>query len=145
MPLRITSRNSWVEKMKRLLLGTSFIVLGLANPAIAAVGASDIGAAAITQADCALLPSDGNVKITLSKGNIGSYMCDTLSANIGLAIGNTSGKNKIFSIGSSGGSVTETPTRAAPTTLDTQNAATTVAAGTTAAQVANVERPPELR
>ena len=118
-------------KVKRLLLATSFIALSLANPVIAAVGANDIGAAAITQADCVLLTSDASVKITLSTGNIGSYMCDTSSANIGVAVGNTSGKNKVFSIGSSGGSVTTTQTRAAPTSSDTQNAATTVATNIT--------------
>lgn len=144
MPLRITSSNSWMEKMKRLLLGASLVALSLANPVIAAVGANDIGATAIAQTDCPLLTSDANVKITLSAGNIGSFMCDTSSANIGVAVGNTSGKNKIFSIGSAGGSVTVIPTRAAPTNSDTQNAATTVAGETTATQALTINRPAEL-
>ena len=123
--------------MKRLLLGSILIALGSASSAIAAVGASDFGATAIAQAECPLLTSDANVKITLSTGNIGSYMCDTSSVNIGVAVGNTSGKNKIFTIGSSGGSVSSASTRAAPTNADTQNAATTTAANLTTTEAPN--------
>lgn len=131
MPLSIASNYFWIIKVKRLLLGTILIALGFTNSAIAAVGASDFGATAIAQTECPLLTSDASVKITLSTGNIGSYMCDTSSVNIGVAVGNTSGKNKIFSIGSAGGSVSAISTRAAPTNADTQNVATTTAANLT--------------
>ena len=117
--------------MKKLIAFAVVSTLSLTSSAAVLDVARNFAATPITQAECALLTSDASVNITLSKGNIGSYMCDSTSANIGIAIGNTSGKNKVFSLGTTGGSITETATRSAPTNLDTSSVAVSVATGMT--------------
>ena len=85
--------------MKKVLIAASLLAIGGAANASTITSGADI-----TSTDCALLAS--TVKITMSTGNVGSYDCSATTANIGVAIGNTSGKFKVFSIGSNGGSLT---------------------------------------
>ncbi len=113
-------------KMKKIILASS--VVAAAGVSMHA-DATTIGTAPIAQAACALLNSDASVKITLSTGNIGSYDCNTSTANIGVAVASTTGKNKVFSLSSSGGQITTGTTgTSAPTTADTEAAATTASA-----------------
>ena len=94
--------------MKKILFATSLLaVAAAADAATLATGAN-----AVTSAACTLLASD--VSITLSNGNVGGYTCNTSTANIGVAVASTAGKNKIFSIGSSGGALVTHTTNVAP-------------------------------
>ena len=108
--------------MKKILFATSL----LAVAATADAGTMGSGANAVTSAACTLLASD--VSITLSNGNVGGYTCNTSTANIGVAVASTAGKNKIFSIGSSGGALLTTTTAAAPAATDADTASSTSAA-----------------
>ncbi len=113
--------------MKKILFASSLLALAGAVPSMAsaATGGFAAGANAVDTTACALLSAP--VSITLSTGNIGGYDCNTSAANIGVAVGSTSGKNKIFSIGSSGGALTTTTTSAAPGSSDAVTAASAVA------------------
>lgn len=84
--------------MKKVLIAASLLAVGGAASAAAITSGSDI-----PTSSCALLASP--VKIVMSTGNIGSYDCNTTTANIGVAMGNTSGKFKVFSVGSNGGAL----------------------------------------
>jgi hypothetical protein len=64
-----------------------------------------------------------DVKITLSTANIGNVSCDDATASLGVAVANTSGKNKVYSVGSAGGGLTETTTTATPSASDLSGAA----------------------
>ena len=94
--------------MKKILFATSLLAVAATSDA----GTMGSGANAVTSAACTLLASD--VSITLSTGNVGGYTCDTVTADIGIAVGSTAGKNKIFSIGSSGGALVTHTTNVAP-------------------------------
>lgn len=112
-------------KMKKIILASSMVA------SVGAVGvahATTIATTPVTPTECALLEANASVKITLSTGNIGSYDCNTSTANIGVAVANTSGKNKVFSLGSAGGQILTTTTASAPSTTNTENAATTASA-----------------
>ena len=112
--------------MKKILFASSLLALASGVPSMASAAGLAAGANAISTTDCALLSAA--VNITLSTGNVGAYICNTSTANIGVAVASTSGKNKVFSIGSSGGALTTTTTAAAPGSGDASTAATTVAA-----------------
>jgi hypothetical protein len=75
----------------------------------------------ISTTDCSLLQE--GVTINSSIANIGTVDCDTTTANIGVAVANISGKNKVFSAGSVGGGVTADDLTAVPTQTDTNTAA----------------------
>ena len=108
--------------MKKILFATSLLaVAAAADAATLATGAN-----AVTSAACTLLASD--VSITLSSGNVGGYTCNTSTANIGVAVASTAGKNKIFSIGSSGGALVTTTMSVAPQATDAAAASSTSAA-----------------
>ena len=104
--------------MKKILIASMLLALGGSAFAATTNKALVEGANAIATTDCTLLSAA--VTATLSKGNIGNVSCNDVTANMGVAIGNTSGKGKIFSIGSSGGVVTTTDTAGAiaPTATD---------------------------
>ncbi|MBL0075834.1 MAG: hypothetical protein IPP41_07830 [Rhodocyclaceae bacterium] len=105
--------------MKKVLFAASLLAVG----GMAHAAAADITSGAdITTGSCTLLASP--VKIVMSTGNIGSYDCVATTANIGVAIGNTSGKFKVFSIGSNGGALTTDTYASTVTTTQTQSAAT---------------------
>ena len=110
--------------MKKILIACSLLVGVSAANAVAPSGGSLVaGANAVSTTDCALLASA--VSITLSTGNVGAYQCSASTANIGLAVASTTGKNKIFSVGSSGGAITTTETRASPSLSELDSAAST--------------------
>lgn len=98
--------------MKKILIASLLIAAG--SSAFAATTNKVLGAATspyggstqITSGDCPLLSA--TVTVVLSTGNIGNVSCNDTTANIGVAVGNMSGKGKIYSIGSSGGAVTTT-------------------------------------
>ena len=108
--------------MKKILFATSLLAVTAAADA-ATMGS---GANAISSAACTLLSSA--VSITLSTGNVGGYFCNTSTANIGVGVASSAGKNKVFSIGSSGGALVTTTTAAAPAATDAEAAASTSAA-----------------
>jgi hypothetical protein len=113
--------------MKKILFASSL----LAASGIAAAAGAAISATAVTggaSGACPVLTADASVKITLSSGNVGYYDCNTTTASIGVAVASTTGKNKVFSVGSAGGSVTTTTTSSAPTTTDCAGAATSASA-----------------
>lgn len=108
--------------MKKIVIASLSVVA--ASSAFAAGGALTGGqanAVAAGTGGCDLLQTA--VTINVSTANVGYYDCNTSSSSIGVAVGNTSGKNKVFSAGSSGGGITETTLSAAPTTSDAQTAA----------------------
>lgn len=111
--------------MKKILIAS--LILAAATPAFAAkvknLTTSNTASSqtAVSTTECTLLSSD--VKINSSVANIGTVDCDTTSASIGVAVANTSGKNKVFSAGSAGGGITTTDLTATPTTGDTDTAA----------------------
>ena len=114
--------------MKKILFATSLLAAaGMAHAAAYGANAVTSGTA-ITVADCGLLNTDASVKITLSTGNVAAYDCNSSTANIGVAVGNQTGKNKVFAIGSNGGSVTTYTTSSAPQAGDVSSAASTMAA-----------------
>ena len=104
--------------MKKILIATMLLAVAGSSFAATTNKALVEGANAIATTDCPLLSAA--VTATLSKGNIGNVSCNDVTANMGVAVGNTSGKGKIFSIGSSGGVVTTTDTAGAiaPTATD---------------------------
>lgn len=117
--------------MKKVLIASLLVALSGSVFAASSGKALVAGANTVTSgagSNCELLSAD--VTVTLSTGNIGQVSCDDTTANIGVAVGNTSGKGKIFSIGSSGGAVTTTNTAGgvAPTTTDMSSQATARAA-----------------
>ena len=131
------SRSMNLKKI--LFVSSLLIVSGSAQAAALSPGSLVAGANAISTSDCVLLASP--VSVTLSTGNIGAYQCSALSANIGLAVASTSGKNKVFSISSAGGAITATEGRSSPTTSDLELAAASLAGGlvtTEQAQTTNV-------
>jgi len=108
--------------MKKILFATSLLaVAGAVN-----AGTLNSGANPVTTSDCTLLSAA--VSITLSNGNVGGYICNGTTANIGVGVGSTTGKNKVFSIGSSGGALVTTTLAAAPVATDAEAAASTSAA-----------------
>ena len=109
--------------MKKILFASSLLALAASTAGAATMGS---GANAVTTAACTLLSSA--VSITLSTGNVGGYFCNTSTANIGVGVASSAGKNKVFSIGSSGGALTTTTTAAAPAATDAEAAASTSAA-----------------
>jgi hypothetical protein len=100
--------------MKKIIIAASLLAIGGSANAAAITSGADIDSTA-----CPLLAS--SVKIVMSTGNIGAFACNTTTANIGVAMGNTSGKFKVFSVGSNGGAL-ETATYSA--TVTTANAQT---------------------
>ena len=72
--------------MKKILFATSLLAVAATSDA----GTMGSGANAVTSAACTLLASD--VSITLSTGNVGGYTCDTVTADIGIAVGSTAGE-----------------------------------------------------
>lgn len=90
--------------MKKILIASLLIAAGSSAFAATTNKVLAAGANSVATADCPLLSAA--VTVTLSTGNIGNVSCDDATANIGVAVGNTSGKGKIFSLGSSGGAVT---------------------------------------
>ena len=108
--------------MKKILFATSLLaVTGAVSAATLASGANSVATTG-----CSLLASA--VSITLSNGNVGGYICNSTTANIGVGVASTTGKNKVFSIGSSGGALVTTTTAAAPVATDAEAAASTSAA-----------------
>lgn len=97
--------------MKKIILASALVAS--AGMTYAAGGALSAGSNSVTTSNCALL--SGDVKITLSTGNVGYYDCNTTSSSIGLAVSNSSGKNKVYSLGSAGGKIEETTTASAIT------------------------------
>jgi hypothetical protein len=111
--------------MKKILFASSLLVasgISTAGTAFPAAGT------AITATDCALLSADASVKITLSTGNIGAYTCNATTASIGVAVASTTGKNKVFAVGSAGGAIITTTTTNAPVAGDVASAADAPAA-----------------
>ncbi len=97
--------------MKKIILVSSLVaVSGMVN---AAGGNLTGGGNDVTTSNCALLSAA--VKVTLSTANVGAYDCNTTSSSIGLAVSNSSGKLKAYSIGSAGGAITTTDLTAAAT------------------------------
>ncbi len=109
--------------MKKIILASA-----LAAAAVTAHSAGTLGAGAnpvgtsTGAGNCELLSSA--VTVTLSTANVGYYDCNSTSASIGIAVGNSSGKNKVYSLGSAGGAITETTLSSAPTTSSVQSYAT---------------------
>ena len=135
-PPKSQSDFSRSMKLKKILFVSSLLIVsGSAQAAALSPGSLVAGANAISTSDCVLLASP--VSITLSTGNIGAYQCSALSANIGLAIASTSGKNKVFSISSAGGAITATEGRSSPTTSDLELAASSSAGDAVQAQTSN--------
>ena len=110
--------------MKKIIFASSLLAIS----GVAAAAGTAISTAAITSGGCSLLSADASVKITLSTGNIGAYDCNTTTASIGVAVGSTTGKNKVFAVGSAGGAITTTTTAAAPAAGDVASAAEAPAA-----------------
>lgn len=98
--------------MKKILFVAALMMTGAVH---AAGGNLAEGPNSVTDTNCTLLNTGASVKITLSTGNVGAYDCNTTSASIGVAVASKTGKNKVFSVGSAGGSITENPLGAAPT------------------------------
>ena len=95
--------------MKKVLIASLCLAFGSTAFAATTNKALAAGSNTVDKAtSCPLLSED--VKVTLSTGNIGNVSCDSTTANIGVAVGNTSGKGKIYSVGSNGGKITETAT-----------------------------------
>lgn len=115
--------------MKKILLATSLAALA-AGPALAQTAfTTGPGVSTVTGGtggNCPLLQA--TVTVNLSNGNIGAYDCNTNTASIGVGVASTTGKNKVYSLGSAGGGMTETTLSAAPTTSDAGTAATTKSA-----------------
>ncbi len=111
--------------MKKILFATSLMAV-VGTSAAATGGTLNSGANDVSTSACTLLASA--VKITLSNGNVGGYDCSATSANIGVAVASTTGKNKIFSIGSSGGALSTTTTASAPDAAGCQTQAEAVSA-----------------
>ena len=80
-----------------LALSSSVFAAG-SNP-----NALNSGANPVTTTACPLLSAA--VTATLSAGNIGNVDCNDSTANIGVALSNTSGKFKTFSLSSNGGAL----------------------------------------
>ena len=115
--------------MKKILIASLMVAMGSAAYAANEDTALVAGANPIAVAGCSLLQNA--VSINISAANIGNVDCDTTTANIGVAVANTSGKGKIFSIGSNGGALITTdsaapvPTAAETVTESQARAATT--------------------
>lgn len=111
--------------MKKILIAS--LIVFAATPAFAAKvknltsSTTASSQTAVSTTECTLLQE--GVTINSSIANIGTVDCDTTTANIGVAVANTSGKNKVFSAGSAGGGITTDQLDAVPTTGDTDTAA----------------------
>jgi opacity protein-like surface antigen len=115
--------------MKKIILASALAAVAITAHSAGSLTAGSNSVAANTSGgtgNCELLSA--NVTITLSTSNIGYYDCNSTSASIGLGIGNTSGKNKVYSLGSAGGAITETTLSAVPTTTNAQTQAQTKSA-----------------
>ena len=113
--------------MKKLFIA-SLLVAASSMAFAANTGDWAAGSNTVTDTDCTLLNAGSSLKVILSTSNVGSYNCDTTSANIGVAVANTSGKNIVFSMGSSGGGIIVTNTgTTAPSATNTATAAATAA------------------
>ena len=111
--------------MKKIILASALAAAAITAHSAGSLAAGSNAVVANTSGgagNCELLSA--NVTITLSTSNIGYYDCNSTSASIGLAVGNTSGKNKVYSLGSAGGAITETTLSSAPTTSDMSTQAT---------------------
>ena len=115
--------------MKKIILASALAAAALTAHSAGTLGAGANSVGANTSGgagNCELLSSA--VSVTLSTSNVGYYDCNSTSASIGLAVGNTSGKNKVYSLGSAGGRIDEATLSAAPTTSSVQTYAETKAA-----------------
>lgn len=107
-------------KMKKIILVSGVVAAGAVGQANATTG-GDFSTSAITTSECSLLNAGASVKVVLSTGNLGSYNCNSSTANIGVAVANTAGKNKVFYLGSAGGKLNEVTTASTPTLSNTQS------------------------
>ncbi len=107
--------------MKKILIASLLVAMGGSAFAATTNTALVAGSNTVASATCTLLSAD--VKVTLSTGNIGNVSCDSTTANIGAAVGNTSGKGITYSIGSSGGAITASTPGTIPTTTTVKDAA----------------------
>ena len=115
--------------MKKIILASALAAAAITAHSAGTLGAGSNAVTADTAGGagkCELLSA--NVTVTLSTANVGYYDCNSTSASIGLAVGNTSAKNKVYSLGSAGGAITETTLSSAPTTSSVQSYAETKSA-----------------
>ena len=114
--------------MKKIILATAAIAsigsMVSGTAAAAAVSLTPGGVTSVTSGSsgtCPLLAE--NITVKISTSNIGAFECNTTSANIGVAVASTVGKNKVYSLGSAGGKITETTTSTTPVQNDVNTAA----------------------
>ena len=90
--------------MKKILLASILLAIGTSAFAASSPVALSAGSNTVaTTGGCELLSAP--VTATLSASNIGNVSCDDTTANIGVAVSNTSGKFKIYSLSSAGGAI----------------------------------------
>jgi hypothetical protein len=91
--------------MKKILIASLLVAMGGSAFAASDTAGTKLeeGPTTVQKSKCELLSDD--VKVTLSKGNIGHVACDDGKANIGVAVGNKTGKGVYYSVGSSGGAI----------------------------------------
>ena len=107
--------------MKKIILASALAAAAITAHSAGSLTAGSNTVTTTAATGCELITA--SVTITLSTSNIGYYDCNSSAASIGLAVGNTSGKNKVYSLGSAGGAITETTLSAAPTTSNAQTQA----------------------
>lgn len=117
--------------MKKILIASVLVALGgsafaASNTAGFPLAAGVATTVASGNGNCELLSAD--VKTTMSTGNLGHVSCDDSTANVGVAVGNTSGKGITYSIGSTGGGVTASTAGTIPTAAILKTAAEAKAA-----------------
>lgn len=113
--------------MKKIIVAGLLSTLGSISFAASTPVPLVAGPNTVSIAACTLLSEP--VTVTLSKANLGNVNCNDTTAAIGVAVANTSGKFKVFSLGSGGGQLTETTTTVAPVASDVASAASLKAGG----------------
>ena len=112
--------------MKKILLASILLTIGTSAFAASAPVALAAGSNTVAATACLLLSAD--VTATLSTSNIGNVSCNDTIANIGVAISNTAGKFKIYSLSSAGGAIATFTGTAATTATDVASKAASCSA-----------------
>jgi hypothetical protein len=111
--------------MKKILIA-SLMCIASGSSFAAGKALAEGATTTVNNTECTLLNADAAtnpVKITLSTANLGYVDCNATTGSIGVAVANTKGKNKVYSIGSAGGAPIATDTAAAPASGNVQTAA----------------------